>query len=161
MAESLGAAFELIVNGEPQAIECSPAETLLDVLRDRLGLTGAKLGCGIGYCGACTVLVDGAAAHSCCLLAATLEGREVSTVEGLATESVMDEVQQAFLDAGAIQCGYCVPGFVMSIRGLLDEGPEPVEADIRDFLTGNICRCSGYASIVRAALKVATPEEAP
>jgi aerobic-type carbon monoxide dehydrogenase small subunit (CoxS/CutS family) len=159
MAEPTDVEFDLIVNGETRAVVCAGADTLLDVLRDRLGLTGTKLGCGIGYCGACTVLVDDAVAHACCLLAGTLEGREISTVEGLALGETVDEVQQAFLDEGAIQCGYCVPGFVMSIRGLRQTDPEADEAGVRDFLTGNICRCSGYASIVRAALTALSTED--
>ena len=141
----------LVVNGDDREVSCAPGDTLLAVLRERLGLTGAKFGCGIGYCGACTVLVDGAAAHSCCLLAATLEGRHITTIEGV-SESAPDTVQQAFLETGAVQCGYCTPGFVLSVRALLAENPEPSEAETRAFLTGNICRCSGYAAIVRAAL---------
>ena len=143
--------FELDVNGEARAIDCSPGATLLDVLRDELGLTGAKFGCGIGYCGACTVLVDGKVAHSCCLLAATLGGRSVRTVEALGDTDELDAVQKAFLDEGAVQCGYCTPGFVASVRGLLDVAPEPTAAQIDDVLTGNICRCTGFAAILRAA----------
>ena len=144
-------AVQFVLNGDDRAVPCAPGETLLDVLRHRLGLTGTKFGCGIGYCGACTVLVDGAAAHSCCLLAATLESRHITTIEGV-SESAPDAVQQAFLETGAVQCGYCTPGFVLSVRALLAENPEPSEAEVRSFLTGNICRCSGFAAIVRAGL---------
>ena len=140
-----------VLNGDDRAVPCAPGETLLDVLRHRLGLTGTKFGCGIGYCGACTVLVDGAAAHSCCLLAATMEGREITTIEGVGDDAP-DAVQQAFLEAGAVQCGYCTPGFVVSVRALLAENPAPSEAEVRGFLSGNICRCSGFAAIVRAGL---------
>ncbi len=142
---------ELVVNGRRHELTCAPDDTLLAVLRDRLGLPGTKYGCGIGYCGACTVLVDGAAAHSCCLLAATLDGRRITTIEGV-SDRAPDGVQQAFLDAGAVQCGYCTPGFVLSVRALLAENPDPTESQVREFLTGNICRCSGFAAIVRAAL---------
>ena len=141
----------LVVNGRDHAVTCDPGDTLLEVLRDHLGLTGTKFGCGIGYCGACTILVDGAAAHSCCLLAATLEGRHITTIEG-AGDAAPDAVQLAFLEAGAVQCGYCTPGFVVSVRALLAENPAPSEAEVRSFLTGNICRCSGFAAIVRAGL---------
>ncbi len=176
----------LVVNGRHHAVPCDPGDTLLEVLRERLGLSGTKFGCGIGYCGACTVLVDGAAGHSCCLLAATLEGRHITTVEGIAAPAPNDatpndatpnnatpnnatpndatpddatpndatpgDVQAAFLEAGAVQCGYCTPGFVVSVKALLAENPSPDEADIRRFLAGNICRCSGFAAIVRAAV---------
>ncbi len=151
----------LVVNGRDLAVPCDPGDTLLEVLRERLGLRGTKFGCGIGYCGACTVLVDGAAAHSCCLLAATLEGRHITTIEGITDatpddaapdDAAPDDVQAAFLEAGAVQCGYCTPGFVVSVKALLAENPSPDEADIRSFLAGNICRCSGFAAIVRATV---------
>lgn len=151
--------FRLTVNGEARRVECAAGDTLLDVLRDRLGLTGAKFGCGIGYCGACTVLVDGAVAHACCLLAATLDDREIRTVEGLQDGDQLDEVQQSFVDAGAIQCGYCTPGFVMTVRGLLDIVPEPSESQAKAFLNGNICRCTGFAAIVRAAGSAPSEQE--
>ena len=137
------------VNATPHEIDCNPGDTLLEVLRTVLGMTGTKYGCGIGYCGACTVLVDGMAGHACCLLAATMDGREVTTVEGIDDTTV----QQAFLDAGAVQCGYCTPGFVVSAKALLAENPTPSEAEVRSFLTGNICRCSGFAAIVRAVVE--------
>ncbi len=142
---------QLVVNGQDQAVACQPNETLLAVLRERLGLTGTKFGCGIGYCGACTVLVDGTAAHSCCLLAATLQGREITTIEGI-SEDAPDPAQVAFLEAGAVQCGYCTPGFVVSVKALLAEKPSPSDSEVRRFLSGNICRCSGFAAIIRAAV---------
>ena len=143
----------LSVNGRQWVIDCLPGDTLLEALRGPLGLTGTKPGCEIGYCGACTVLVDGAAAHSCCLLAATMDGREVTTIEGIGADEDEDlaPVQTAFLETGAVQCGYCTPGFVVSVKALLAENPAPNEAEIRRYLTGNICRCSGFAAIVRAA----------
>ena len=141
----------LNVNGDSHDIACAPGDTLLAVLRETLGLTGTKFGCGIGYCGACTVLVDGDAAHSCCLLAATLGERQITTIEGVGGGEPHD-VRTAFLEAGAVQCGYCTPGFVLSVQALLAENPTPSEADVRRFLTGNICRCSGFAAIVRAAV---------
>lgn len=148
----------LSVNQVPQQVACDAGSTLLDVLRDDLGLTGTKFGCGIGYCGACTVLVDGDATHSCCVLAGVVDGREITTIEavgdGLPGPS-LDDVRQAFLEAGAVQCGYCSPGFVISVRALLAEYPNPTEAEVRDYLVGNICRCTGYAGIVRAALLAA------
>lgn len=147
----------LSVNGRRQAIDCRPGDTLLEALRGHLGLTGTKSGCEIGYCGACTVLVDGTVAHSCCLLAATMDGREVTTIEGIGDEG-LDPVQVAFLETGAVQCGYCTPGFVVSARALLAENPAPSEAEIRRYLTGNICRCSGFAAIVRAVAAAAAGE---
>lgn len=164
------------VNGRRQVIDCRPGDTLLEALRGLLGLTGTKSGCEIGYCGACTVLVDGAAAHSCCLLAATMDGREVTTIEGIGAAGAdgdeeaggrvgadggvegLDQVQVAFLEAGAVQCGYCTPGFVISVKALLAENPSPSEAEIRRYLTGNICRCSGFAAIVRAVDAAAAGE---
>ena len=145
------------VNGQRQAIDCRPGDTLLEALRGHLGLTGTKSGCEIGYCGACTVLVDGTVAHACCLLAATMDGREVTTIEGIGDEE-LDPVQVAFLETGAVQCGYCTPGFVVSVKALLAENPTPSEDEIRRYLTGNICRCSGSAAIVRAVAAAAAGE---
>lgn len=145
------------VNGQQRMIDCQPGDTLLEALRNALGLTGTKSGCEIGYCGACTVLVDGAAAHSCCLLAATMDGREITTIEGIGADEDqgLDPVQAVFLETGAVQCGYCTPGFVMAVKALLAENPVPSEAEIRRYLTGNICRCSGFAAIVRAVAAAA------
>lgn len=162
----------LSVNGQRRVIDCQPGDTLLEALRGPLNLTGTKSGCEIGYCGACTVLVDGAAAHSCCLLAATMDGREITTIEGIGAASGgdkeadgprgadsgdqgLDPVQAAFLETGAVQCGYCTPGFVIAVKALLAENPAPSEAEIRRYLTGNICRCSGFAAIVRAVAAAA------
>ena len=147
----------LSVNGRQRMIDCQPGDTLLETLRGPLGLTGTKSGCEIGYCGACTVLIDGAAAHSCCLLAATMDGREITTIEGIGPDEneSLDPVQAAFLETGAVQCGYCTPGFVIAVKALLAENPAPSEAEIRRYLTGNICRCSGFVAIVRAVAAAA------
>ena len=158
MPESSTNRVTLNVNGDAHDIACAPGDTLLGALRDALGLTGTKYGCGIGYCGACTVLIDGVAAHSCCLLAATLDEREITTIEGVGDgepDGEPHDVRTAFLEAGAVQCGYCTPGFVLSVRALLAENPTPSEAEVRRFLTGNICRCSGFAAILRAAVACA------
>ncbi len=155
-ATSMDVSATISVNGRSHEIDCQPGATLLEVLRTSLGLTGTKFGCGIGYCGACTVLVDGAAAHSCCLLAATMQGREITTIEGVSGDGPdpsLGVISEAFLEAGAVQCGYCTPGFVVAIEALLAENPDPSEAEVRRYLTGNICRCSGFAAIVRAALR--------
>jgi carbon-monoxide dehydrogenase small subunit len=143
---------ELVVNGEQRSVECRSDDTLAEVLARRLGLTGTKIGCGVGYCGACTVIVDGKSAHACCLLAGTLDGSSVETVEGVAGDSGLSPVQDAFLECGAVQCGYCTPGFVMSVTALLRDCPTPSEGEVRDYLSGNICRCTGYQKIVEAAL---------
>ena len=143
-------AIELIVNGRRQAIECPPTAPLLEVLRDHLGLTGTKAGCEIGYCGACTVLLDGRAAHSCCMIAADCEGLEITTVEGLAGDAVGAVVRDSLVRHGAIQCGYCTPGFVVSAVALLRERRRPSRDEVRGFLTGNMCRCTGYVKLVDA-----------
>ena len=150
----------LIVNGTSHSVVCEPFATLLTVLRENLGYFGTKFGCGIGYCGACTVLIDGKSAHSCCLIATTISNREISTIESCENDMVIQKIQSEFLKEGAIQCGYCIPGIVMTVRGLIQEfgGIEITEENIRDHLDGNICRCSGYASIVRASLKACQDE---
>ena len=143
--------IKLIVNGETHELSLAPNELLLNVLRDTLHLTGTKYVCGIGECGACTVYVDGTLTLSCLTLAATVAGREVTTIEGLVgADGQLDPVQEAFLDHGAYQCGYCTPGLIMSSKVLLQENPTPTEAEIQEFLRGNLCRCTGYSSIVRA-----------
>jgi aerobic carbon-monoxide dehydrogenase small subunit len=139
------------VNGEPHELEIEPWELAVDVLRDDLGLTGTKRSCDVEVCGTCTVLLDGAAISSCTTLAAELAGREVITVEGLATDHELSPIQQAFVDAGALQCGYCTPGFVTSCHALAAEQPDADEADITHYLAGNICRCTGYTTILAAA----------
>ena len=144
------------VNGEPYELEHVPVNrTLLQVLRDDLGLTGTKEGCGEGDCGACTVLLDGKAVNSCLVLAAEVDGREVTTVEGLAKSGKLHPLQQAFVDEGAVQCGFCTPGMLMSAKALLDVTPLPTENEIRTALAGNLCRCTGYVRIVSAVQKAA------
>ena len=138
------------VNGDPTEFVCSPGETLLDALRDRLGLTGAKEGCGTGDCGACSVTVDGDLVCSCLVLGAEVEGRQVTTVEGMAEGGSLHPLQTKFLEHAALQCGICTPGFLVAAKALLDRNPNPSEVEIRFALAGNLCRCTGYDKIVRA-----------
>jgi len=143
-------AMRLHVNGRTETLTVDDHEILLDVLRDELGLASVREGCGVGVCGACTVLLDGAPVSSCLLLAGRLEGRAVVTVEGLGSEQALHPVQAAFLEAGALQCGYCTPGLVLSVAALLTEFPAPSAETVRDYLSGNLCRCCAYPDIVRA-----------
>jgi xanthine dehydrogenase YagT iron-sulfur-binding subunit len=143
------------INGRSEQLQLDARVTLLDALRDRLGLTGTKKGCDQGACGACTVLVDGRRVLSCLTLAATCDGREVLTVEGLANDGLRHPVQDAFIRHDAFQCGYCTPGQIMSAVGLLAEGRADSDADIREFMSGNICRCGAYPNIVAAIREVA------
>jgi len=144
-----------IVNQEPVEILVEPWQTLMDALREDLRLTGTKEGCGNGNCGACTVMLNGKAIDSCCMLAAEAEGQNVTTVEGLANGEQLDPLQQAFIDFGALQCGFCTPGFLVTARAFLNENPKPSEQDIRLAIAGNLCRCTGYDKIVRAIQHVA------
>ncbi len=139
----------LIVNGTPHQVEAG-SRTLLEVLRQDLNLGGTKEGCGVGMCGACTVLVDGRPFSSCHLLAAQVEGKEILTIEGLAGNGGLHPVQQAFLDHGAFQCAYCTPGFILMTIALLAENPSPDEDQIREYLAGNLCRCGSYQNILQA-----------
>jgi len=138
------------INGDAVSYLCEVDETLLDVLRDRLGLTGSKEGCGTGDCGACTVTLDGRIVCSCLVLGAEAEGREIRTVEGIATGDKLHPLQEKFLEFAALQCGICTPGFLVSAKALLDHNPNPTESEIRFGLAGNLCRCTGYDKIVRA-----------
>jgi carbon-monoxide dehydrogenase small subunit len=138
------------VNGVSHTLRIDPNLRLLDLLRDELRLTGTKEGCGIGECGACTVLLDGKAVNSCLVLAGQCEGREVTTIEGLTPEAGLSPLQQSFLDHGAVQCGFCTPGMIMSASALLEENPQPSEEEIREAISGNLCRCTGYTQIVEA-----------
>ena len=138
------------VNGEPQEILVQPWQTLMSALRDDLGLTGTKEGCGNGNCGACTVLVNGRTVNSCCMLAAEAQDLELVTVEGLAHEGKLDPLQEAFINHGALQCGFCTPGLLISSRALLNQNPSPTEHEIRLAIAGNLCRCTGYDKVVRA-----------
>ena len=138
------------INGDAVSYLCEVDETLLDVLRDRLGLTGSKEGCGTGDCGACSVMLDGRVVCSCLVLGAEAEAREVRTVEGIANGDRLHPLQEKFLEFAALQCGICTPGFLVSAKALLDHNPDPSESEIRFGLAGNLCRCTGYDKIVRA-----------
>jgi carbon-monoxide dehydrogenase small subunit len=151
----------LHINGKSRRVRAPADAFLVDVLRDDLALTGAKFGCGMGECGACTVLLDGAAVFSCLTLAVEAQGHEITTIEGLARDGELDPVQQAFAEAGGVQCGFCTPGMVLSARALLNEHPDPSEADVRLALSGNLCRCTGYGKIVEAVLAAARKTSGP
>jgi len=138
------------INGEPVEFLCEPRQSLLEVLRDTLHLTGVKEGCNNGNCGACTVILDGVAVDSCLVLAVETEGASVTTVEGLACRNELHPIQQCFLEDAALQCGICTPGFLVAAKALLDKIPQPTEEQIRFHLAGNICRCTGYDKIVKA-----------
>ena len=140
----------LNVNGKDYPLEVKPNEILLNVLRDRLGLMGTKYGCGIGECGACTVLLEGRAILSCQTLAFTADGKRITTIEGLEEDGDLHPLQQAFIDEGAVQCGYCTPGMILSAKALLDAKPDPTNEEIKQAIRGNLCRCTGYTNIVRA-----------
>ena len=144
------------VNGDPMEFVCRPGETLLDVLRDRLGLTGSKEGCGTGDCGACSITLDGRLVCSCLVLGAEAEGREVTTIEGLADGDKLHPLQTKFIEHAALQCGICTPGFLVAAKALLDRNPSPTDEEIRYALAGNLCRCTGYDKIVRAVKAAAT-----
>lgn len=150
--------LDFTVNGKNIILEVPPDRRLVDILREDLGLTGTKEGCGEGECGACTVLMDRRAIHSCLTVAAQLSGKEVVTIEGLSDCGEMSDLQRAFVEETAIQCGYCTTGMVMSARALLYENPNPTEEEIRIALAGNICRCSGYTQIIRAVKRAAAEE---
>ena len=140
----------LKVNGRTEELLIEPHKTLLQVLREDLGLTGAKHGCGVGDCGSCTVLLDGEPVNSCLVLALQVDGREVTTIEGLAQDGKLHPVQDAFIDHGAIQCGFCSPGMILTSKALLDANPHPDHKEIRKAISGNLCRCTGYQKIVEA-----------
>ena len=140
------------INGDQADFLCEPRQSLLEVLRDVLGLTGTKEGCNDGNCGACTVILDGRIVNSCLVLALEVHGREITTIEGLASPQGLHPLQQAFLEHAALQCGYCTPGIIMSAKALLDQEPRPDERRVRHWLAGNLCRCTGYDKIVRAVM---------
>lgn len=152
---------ELTVNGTPRLGSVEPRRTLADFLREDLGLTGTHLGCEHGICGACTVLVNGEPARSCLMLAVQARGADILTVEGLANNGVMNPLQQAMWESHGFQCGFCTPGFLMQISALLAENPHPDEAEIREALSGNLCRCTGYESIVNGVLRAAGHDGSP
>lgn len=148
------------INGDTHEFLCQPRQTLLEVLRDVLDLTGTKEGCSNGNCGACTVLMDGRPVDSCLVLAVEAEGAELRTIEGVACGGHLDEVQQCFLEGAALQCGICTPGFIMQSQSLLEKNPSPSEEDIRFYLAGNLCRCTGYDKIVRSVQAAAEKRQA-
>jgi len=148
----------ITVNGAEHVLELEPRELLVYVLRERLGLTGTNVGCDTSSCGACTVLLDGESVKSCTLLGVQVDGHEITTIEGLATNGTMHPVQEAFHKEHGLQCGYCTPGFIMAAVSLLDETPNPTEEEIRHALEGNLCRCTGYHNIVRAVQAAAGVE---
>ena len=150
-------ALTLTINGERHEVLTEPHRTLLDVLRVDLGLTGTKENCLEAECGVCTVLLDRRAVNSCIVLAAQCQGREVVTIEGLARDGALDPLQQAFIDRGAVQCGYCIPGMILSAKAFLEERPDSTEAEVREALAGNLCRCTGYQKIADAVLAAARP----
>ena len=145
----------LVINGETRSAAVPPETTLLQMLRDNFNLTGAKLGCDVGDCGACTVLVDGMAVNSCLMLAGQVDGRQVTTIEGLASKGQLHPLQKVFEETGALQCGFCGPGVLLSVKALLDENCDPSPAQIRDALTGNLCRCTGYTKIIEGVQEAA------
>lgn len=151
MAESI----TLLVNGKEYTTEVEPDELLVDVLRDKLGLTGTKKGCGTGDCGACTVIMAGRAVNSCLVLAVAAAGKPITTIEGIAQDGQLHPLQQSFIEHGAIQCGFCTPGMILMAKALLDENPQPTEAEVRAGIAGNLCRCTGYTKIVKAILAAA------
>ena len=143
------------INGEPVEFLCETEQTLLDALRDELGLTGSKEGCSSGDCGACSVIVDGRLICSCLMLAVEAEGRTIETIEGLARGEALHPLQRKFLEAAALQCGFCTPGLLVAAKALLDRHPNPTETEARYWLAGNLCRCTGYDKIIRAVLDAA------
>lgn len=143
------------INGEPTDFLCEPNQSLLEVLRDGLNMTGSKEGCNNGNCGACSVLMDGRLVNSCLVLGAECEGAAITTIEGIATKEGLHPLQQKFLEHAALQCGICTPGFIVAAKALLDKNPHPSEHEVRYWLAGNLCRCTGYDKIIRAVLDVA------
>ena len=149
--------IRLIVNEEPYEVMIKPSETLLEVLKNKLGLTGAKHACDTGKCGSCTVLLDGKPIRSCLTFAISVRNREMTTIEGLAKNGDLHPIQKAFIDHGAVQCGFCTPGMILFTKSFLEENPNPTEEEIRKALTANICRCTGYVKIIEA-VKAAAKE---
>ncbi len=143
------------INGEPVEFLCDPGQNMLDVLRNTLGLTGSKEGCGTGDCGACSITLDGRLTCSCLVLAAEVEGKEVGTIEGMAQGDHLHPLQQKFLEMAALQCGICTPGVLVAAKALLEKNPDPSETEVRFWLAGNLCRCTGYDKIVRAVMETA------
>jgi carbon-monoxide dehydrogenase small subunit len=147
--------MKIKVNDRDYKIAAKPWRTLLEVLRYELGLTGTKEGCGTGNCGSCTVLMDGKAVNTCLIFIAEVEGKEITTIEGLAQEGKLHPLQKAFMDEGAVQCGFCTPGMILAAKAFLDSNPQPTETQIREAVAGNLCRCTGYDKIIRAIMSAA------
>lgn len=147
--------INFILNGRKVSVDVEPTETLLSVVRDKFNMTGAKEGCGQGECGACSMLINGRPMTSCLILAVEAEGYEVTTIEGLSNENELDVIQEEFINKGALQCGYCTPGMIISAKGLLNQNPDPTEEEVVKALSGNLCRCTGYKKIVEATLAAA------
>ena len=143
------------INNEETEFLCEPRQSLLEVLRETVGLMGTKEGCNNGNCGSCNVLLDGVLVNSCLVLAVEIQGRSVTTIEGIATSNGLHPLQQKFIEHAALQCGYCTPGFIVASKALLDQNPDPSEQEVREWLAGNLCRCTGYDRIVRAVLDAA------
>ena len=143
------------VNGQVQQLASAPNRTLLEILREDLGLTGTKNGCEVGECGACTVIMDGEAVNACLVLAGQLNGKEIQTIEGLSNAAQPHPLQKAFMENGAVQCGFCTPGMIMAAKALLDHTPQPTRQEIREALAGNLCRCTGYTKIIEAVEQAA------
>lgn len=152
--------IQFVVNQKPYALSIEPSERLLDVLRNRLGLIGTKEGCGEGECGACTVIIDGKTVNSCLVLAAQADGCEITTIEGIGNRRSPHPVQKAFVEVGAVQCGFCTPGMVLSAKNLLDNNTHPSDREIGVAMSGNLCRCTGYDKILRAVKRVAEEGQA-
>jgi carbon-monoxide dehydrogenase small subunit len=150
---------QAIINGEDVEFLCEPRQSLLEVLRETLGLTGAKEGCNNGNCGACNVILDGALVNSCLVLAVEINGHRLTTIEGIATAQGLHPLQEKFIAHAALQCGFCTPGFIVAAKALLDQNPNPSETEIRGWLAGNLCRCTGYDRIVRAVMDVAQVQD--
>ena len=145
--------IKFTLNGKPTQVEVPPHWTLLRLLREKLGLTGTKEGCGIGECGACTVLLDGNPVNSCLILAPKIEGRKIETIEGLGSREALHPLQQSFIEHGAVQCGFCTPGILMSSKALLDRNPHPTREEVKGAISGHLCRCTGYQQIIEAIEK--------
>ena len=144
-----------MINGEEMEFLCEPRQSLLEVLRETLGLMGAKEGCNNGNCGACNVIIDGKLVNSCLVLGVEVQGKSVTTIEGIASPNGLHPLQQKFIEHAALQCGYCTPGFIVASKALLDQNPDPSEHEVREWLAGNLCRCTGYDRIIRAVLDAA------
>jgi len=151
--------IQATINGEETEFLCEPRQSLLEVLRETLGLTGTKEGCSNGNCGACNVIMDGMLVNSCLVLAVEIDGRHVTTIEGIASGAGLHPLQEKFLTHAALQCGFCTPGFIVAAKALLDQYPNPSEVEVREWLSGNLCRCTGYDRIVRAVLDASQVQE--